>query len=1016
MFVRIEVATRPDFPDPPAQMLLKRIQARDPVLRKKIRWARLLDVYWLEIPRSREEIIPACQEIFQDRATQWLFTGNLIPSASGKQGGIEDLLEASPTRPGVFWGLERRLRPGVTDSTAQATIEAMRLVLGDALPGVKASTGQLLVLEGPEIRNEDLSSLARNLWCNAAFETWSFLPEHELSGNERFFQDRVRSDEAARVAPVLREARPTLQSFARRIGSAKVGTEASQAGSPVDEVIDWGVLDSSQRDARLDELSPKLGRKLTLAELRFLLESWNTPEAFRQRSARGLPRHPTLAELQVIGAAWASEIRRPVHRARFVDTDSSALPAGSAGEALPLEAGLLSSTAGATVQQNPQSWIVSGGDHRPGVLALDESLWLSVTLSGAPLKATGTARENTLLGLQGGQRSLMGSEWPSLPLAQSFVHALPSGAGASQRQEQMESLEYSTTRTQIPVLAGAEAVLTEGSTVPWVASAGLGVVVRRIRQSVRSGDRLLVLISEAAASEYREDPVFQRRSLDALAELQSLGLLSAIRCDVGTSLVPAALELAQEVGGLQAEASVLLDRREPFLLVVPPSSLAEVHARLAVWGLEVLPVGEFNESGRMLLTRRSVPVADFPVTWLWNGPPIPPVVMQSSPVLPPEPQRRSYRAPEHPPFEKRGDRILMDLLGYQSIRSPEPYLQAADVEAQGHADIKPLNAGGVGTSSLRHGPNDGAVILVGHQLIGLSEWTASEGHEVGLGVGLCQREGVREARWQAEMAVDEAVRNWLAVGGAMGGSEMVAGLAMQWFGPAVERHPVPAAELLQSFEGARDAAMELGLPILTAKVRDIDGASNGVFVCHALGRVASRRRPRSAEFKFAGDAIYVLGPEPGTLAGSRFAELFGCADPVSARPDPDWNLARRIFGWLGGGMGKEQGRIRSVHDVSDGGLLLAVAECTFARNLGAVLRMPGEVFPEAWAFGEGFHRFVISCSDADGAILENEWDSMGLPYQRIGSVTSADRLDVLGAWSVPVSELRRAWSQPGGSR
>jgi hypothetical protein len=71
--------------------------------------------------------------------------------------------------------------------------------------------------------------------------------------------------------------------------------------------------------------------------------------------------------------------------------------------------------------------------------------------------------------------------------------------------------------------------------------------------------------------------------------------------------------------------------------------------------------------------------------------------------------------------------------------------------------------------------------------------------------------------------------------------------------------------------------------------------------------------------------------------------------------------------------------------------------------------MPDDLLPEAWAFGEGFHRILTSCSEADSSILESEWNALGIPYRRLGSVTSSGRLEIIGQWSVPVAELRKAW-------
>jgi phosphoribosylformylglycinamidine (FGAM) synthase-like enzyme len=996
MFVRIEVATRPDFPDPLAQALLKRFQIQDPELRKKIRWARLLDVYWLDIPRAREEIIPACQEIFQDKATQWLFTGNLIPSASGKQGGIEDLMEASPIRPGKFWGLERRLRPGISDSKALAVLEALRMVLGEPLPGIRASTGQMLLLEGAPIREDDLSRLARN-WCNSSTETWSFLPEHELSGNERFFQDRVRKDEVSRSSAAPRSSAPTLQSFAQRLGSPRVSTSVTEESrsAQAESTIDWGVMDTNQRQARLRELEPVLGRELALSELRTILEQWNTPDAYRHRAGLGLPRNPTLAELQTAAAVWSEGVRQSTMASLFLAPHSA-----SGGT----EAGLHSLTMGATVQQIPKSWIVSGGDHRPAVVALDENIWFSFGLRNSSIRPGTDLHDSTLQVLLGGQRDLIGAEWPSLPLAQTHVHCLPAGAGESQRVGQLTAVELATTRAQVPILAGAEGSIAADSRVSCIGSATIGLVVKKTRESVRSGDRIFIIASGGNGNEHLEDPVFQRRCMDALAEIESLGLASAIRCSTGAPAIAAALRLAREAGGIQAEASAMLGRQEQILVVTAQNLASELQSRLQIWGIELLPCGQFTDSGRVLLTRGSTPVGEFPLDLLWSGPPLEVVATSEPPVA-----VSRYKAPDHPPFEKQGARIVHELLSMPMIRSPQPLLRASDVEAQALAELKPWNAGGVGTELSRSGPNDGSVILVGPQLIGLSEFAEGQEHELALSVGLYQREGISDARWEAEAAVDEAVRNWIAVGGFFGSPDSVAGLAVQWFGPRVQDHARCASELVAAMEGVRDAALALELPVMTSKASFSQELSKGFVACHAIGRLRGRRRARSADFKYAGDAIYVLGPEIQTLVGSRFADAYGCADPVSRRPLPDWSLARRIYSWFGGALGKEQMRLRSVHDISDGGLLPAIAECGFARHLGAFLRMPESVFPEAWAFGEGFHRFVVTCSDADSTVLEAEWDAAGVPYQRIGSVTATDRLEVVGCWSVGISELHRSW-------
>lgn len=423
MFVRMEVAIRPDYPDPPAQALLKRIQVEDGELRKEIRWARLIDVYWLEIPRSREEIIPACQEIFQDRVTQWLFTGNLIPSASGEQGGIEDLMRASPIRPGNFWGVERRLRSSVSDSKAGAVMDSLRLVLGSDLQGVRASTGQLLLLEGGALVEADLSQLARTIWCNPQAETWSFLSEEELKGNDRFLQDRSRRDERTRSSgTVASQMNPTLLSFAsrNREGSkSSISVSSSSEGRLQNLIRDWSKLDPSQRKLRFQEFLTTEGKQLKIAEFEKLLMDCADPQFLSGRRAHGLSELPTWDEF------LATVARSPIENG------------------LPLSA---------TLQKFPKPALISADGASPAVLALDESTWLSFGLRNSEVLPAKDSFETTLKNFQAAQRDLIGFEWSSLPLAQTHVHFLFGQAGDSARLGQVTAVEQSTTRSRFPYL------------------------------------------------------------------------------------------------------------------------------------------------------------------------------------------------------------------------------------------------------------------------------------------------------------------------------------------------------------------------------------------------------------------------------------------------------------------------------------------------------------------------------------------------------------------------------------
>lgn len=192
MFVRVEVATRPEFSDPTSDALLRRIELTHPDLRRLIRWARFMDVYWLEVDCPRDKMIGALHEVFWDKVMSWLFTGDLIPSAAGSHGNILDLFDAAPDRLGKFWALERRFRPGVTDNVGRTTVEAFDIVLGKGKVQTRAASGSLLLLEGASLTEDHLSWIARDVFCNELIESWTVLSAQELKTSGRFHPDQVK--------------------------------------------------------------------------------------------------------------------------------------------------------------------------------------------------------------------------------------------------------------------------------------------------------------------------------------------------------------------------------------------------------------------------------------------------------------------------------------------------------------------------------------------------------------------------------------------------------------------------------------------------------------------------------------------------------------------------------------------------------------------------------------------------------------------------------------------------------
>ena len=191
MFVRVETGFKAEFSDPEAARIHRKIAEIHPTLAERIRWVRRLKVAWLEFDGLRDKVVQAVQAAFKNQVTDWVFTGDLLPSAAGVTGTLYDLMQQSPFRPGMFHGIEKRKRLQVHDEEAMIVIDMMQTILGRKSDQDRVVTGELLIVEGAKLSQSDLEWIARNWFSNDRNESWSLMSEEELKRNSRFQSEQV---------------------------------------------------------------------------------------------------------------------------------------------------------------------------------------------------------------------------------------------------------------------------------------------------------------------------------------------------------------------------------------------------------------------------------------------------------------------------------------------------------------------------------------------------------------------------------------------------------------------------------------------------------------------------------------------------------------------------------------------------------------------------------------------------------------------------------------------------------
>jgi phosphoribosylformylglycinamidine synthase len=360
--------------------------------------------------------------------------------------------------------------------------------------------------------------------------------------------------------------------------------------------------------------------------------------------------------------------------------------------------------------------------------------------------------------------------------------------------------------------------------------------------------------------------------------------------------------------------------------------------------------------------------------------------------------------------------MLPALLGSLNICSREPVIRQYDHEVQGGSVVKPL------VGILHDGPSDAAVIrpVLGSDL------------GVAVSCALNPHHGDHDARAMAHLAVDEAIRNAVAVGADPDHLALLDNFC--WPDPVFDPVKNPdgkfkLAQLVRACQGLYEATTAFDAPLVSGKdsvKNDYHGPDGKLSIpptllVSAIARVPDVRRSVTMDLKAAGNHLLVLGWTAEELGTSQWARLHGWSG--GQVPRVDLAQARERYRTLHQAM--QIGLVRSCHDASEGGLAVAFAEMAFAGGLGATVDLasvpvaPGVASQEsdgltleALLFGETASRLVIEVEPAQLTAIETLFE--GQAIARIGSVTESPELVLRGrpgetdrVWDL--ATLKQAW-------
>jgi phosphoribosylformylglycinamidine synthase len=453
--------------------------------------------------------------------------------------------------------------------------------------------------------------------------------------------------------------------------------------------------------------------------------------------------------------------------------------------------------------------------------------------------------------------------------------------------------------------------------------------------------------------------------------------------------------------GLQPWEILLSEAQERMTLAVPPEHVDALLALATRRGVEATVLGHFTASGRFHVRYQGETVAAIAMDFLHNG--VPQLQLKAR-----------WRPPalHEPAFPPPTDYtpLLCRMLGRLNICSKEAWVRQYDHEVQGASVVKPF----VGADN--DGPSDAAVL---RPLL-----------DKPLGIivanGICPRYGDIDTYHMVACAIDEAVRNIIAVGGRLG---RIAGLDnFCWPDPIPSPTNADAeyklAQLVRANQALYDYCLAYDLPCISGKdsmkndyrVGDTKISIPPTVLFSALGIIDDVMHVVTMDAKRPGDRVYVLGMTHAELGGSEYYDLLGHLGrhvPYVAA-----TAARQLYEALSAAMA--DGFVASCHDCSDGGLGVALAETAFAGGLGMDIQLAAvprvsDLRDDLLLFSESASRFVVTVHPEQAPAFEATMD--GLPCAAVGQITETGRFRVRGQSGIGLIEagierLKADWQQP----
>jgi len=482
------------------------------------------------------------------------------------------------------------------------------------------------------------------------------------------------------------------------------------------------------------------------------------------------------------------------------------------------------------------------------------------------------------------------------------------------------------------------------------------------------------------------DPFTEKLLIEACLELMASDAIIAIQDMGAAGLTSSTAEMADKGGvgisldldqvpqretGMTAYEMMLSESQERMLMILKPGREPEAEAIFVKWGLDFAVIGSTNDTGRLVVHHKGEIQADIPVPSLADSAPL-----YDRPWIPQLPPKAILA--EWVPAPENGQlATLKALMGTPHLASRRWIWEQYDHMVMGDTVQRP---GGDAAVVRVHGSKKGVAITC----------------------DVTPRYVASDPAMGARQAVVESWRNLTAVGA----DPLAVTDNLNFASP--ERAPV-MGQIVGAVKGMGEACRALDYPVVSGNV-SLYNETNGVGIpptpaIGGVGLIPDLEKSADIALKREGDILVVIGREAGWLGQSLYQQH--ATGKLEGAP-PAVDLADEIkAGRLVRSLIRES-KVSAVHDCSDGGLLVAIAEMALAGDVGAQLYpYEGRLPAHAIWFGEDQGRYVVSVAPDMAEEINERARLLALPARIVGRV-GGEALALPGERSLRLDELRVA--------